>query len=140
MLPMSSLSPAMSAIPGGAQMAAPQPAGGMVSFASTGIPGLTGGYAYPPGSEMSNFLDGLNGTVAAATRGPDGSSVIAWAQALAQQAALRQQQAAQAAAQRAQEAAAAQAQAATSGGTDLIQMLQTLLSMLTSQLAAKEAA
>ena len=132
MLPMSSLG-MPGAVPGMQVAAQPQQAGGLVSFASTGIPGLNGGYAYPPGSEMASFLDNLNGTVASASHAPDGSSIIAWANGLAQQAAIRQQQQAQLQAQQAQ-AAAAQA---ASAGDSLMQMLQDLLNMLMSKVAAK---
>lgn len=37
------------------------------NYSTFGVPGLTGGYAYPPGSEMAKFMDGINNTVAAAS-------------------------------------------------------------------------
>jgi hypothetical protein len=65
-------------------------AGPMMShFASTGVPGLTGGFAYPPGSDMASFMDNINNTVTAATRGPNGGSVVDWANGLAAQAAQK---------------------------------------------------
>jgi hypothetical protein len=122
MLPMSSLPNAtMPGFPGMPQALPPQ-ANMMHSFAGSGIPNFNGGFAYPPGSEMAQFLDHLNGTVASATRGPDGGSVLNWATGLAQQAAMRQQAALQqaqaAAAQAAEAAQATQALKATasSGG------------------------
>lgn len=64
------------------------------NFNQTGIPGLTpGSTAYPPGSSMAQFLDGLNGEMATATSGANGQgSVIQWAQGLQQQQELRKQQ------------------------------------------------
>jgi hypothetical protein len=53
-----------------------------VNFAKTGIPGTP----YGPGSSMAKFLGNLNSQVASATRNPDGTSVIAWAEKLEAQA------------------------------------------------------
>jgi hypothetical protein len=39
-------------------------------FTYTGIPGLSGGYAYPPGSYMTRFMDQLNNTLANASMMP----------------------------------------------------------------------
>lgn len=53
-------------------------------FTQTGVPGLGGGYAFPPGSQMCIFMDGLNQTVRAANVSPTGQGdVISWAQGLA---------------------------------------------------------
>jgi hypothetical protein len=105
------------------------------SFASTGIPDLTGtGYAYPPGSEMTSFMDSINNEMAAAMVAPDGSTdIMTWANGLAQQAALEQQQ-----------AAAQTSTTSTTGTTDstssmssMLQMLQSMLSELISQYAGQ---
>jgi hypothetical protein len=130
---MSSLS-GLSSIPPTLQAAPTQQPGSLVSFGSMGVPGLNGGYAYPPGSEMASFMDSINSTVAAATVAPDGSSdILTWANGLAQQAALRQQQQAQ----QAQALAAQSAAAGGDSGNNMMQMLQSLLSMLISQLSSQ---
>lgn len=57
--------------------------GGFSQFNNTGVPGMMGGDAYPPGSSMTGFMDDLNNQVASATRGPNGESVLDWANNLA---------------------------------------------------------
>lgn len=57
--------------------------GGFSQFSNTGVPGMMGGYAYPPGSEMTRFMDSMNNHVAAVTKGPNGESVVDWAKNLA---------------------------------------------------------
>lgn len=66
--------------------------GGFSQFTYTGVPGFTGGFAYPPGSQMTQLMDGLNNQVAAATQGPYGGSIVDWAQGLlaGQQAGMQQ--------------------------------------------------
>lgn len=66
------------------------------NYTSTGIAGLTGGYAYPPGSTMTQFLDSVNNTAAAAMVGPNGQDVVSWANGLAQQQQARKMAQAQA--------------------------------------------
>ncbi|WP_373531811.1 hypothetical protein [Vampirovibrio sp.] len=92
------------------------------SFNANGIPGLTGGYAYPPGSSMTQFMDNINGITASATRGADGQDVISWANGLAQQAAQRKQQG----------AAVGQQNPAVGGaaGNPMEQILQMLMMLL----------
>ncbi len=60
--------------------------GGFSNYAGTGIqlPG-GGGYAYPPGSDMARFMDGINNQAVGATQGPNGGSVVDWAQSLSAQ-------------------------------------------------------
>jgi hypothetical protein len=41
-------------------------------FSYTGVPSLTGGYAYPPGSPMTLFMDQLNASVANASSAASG--------------------------------------------------------------------
>ena len=72
-------------IPGGgfnAYQPSSQPAGGS-QFSKTGVPGLNGGPSYPPGSDMTKFMDGLNNEVSSVTKGPNGESVVDWAKNLA---------------------------------------------------------
>lgn len=57
--------------------------GGFSQFSATGVPGMNGGYAYPPGSAMTQFMDSINNTVAIATAGPGGGSIVDWARSLA---------------------------------------------------------
>lgn len=104
-------------------------------FAATGIPSLDGSaYAYAPGSEMTSFLDNLNNSVGAATKGPDGvTSVMDWANGLAQQAALRKQQQALIA-QQMQALTGATGGSATGGASNPLQMLQMMFSMLLTQM------
>lgn len=107
-------------------------------FSASGIGNLGGGgYAYTPGSEMTRFMDDLNGRVSAATKAPDGvSSVIDWANGLAQQAALRKQQQALMAQQMGglQALMGASGGASAGGANSPQQLLQMLLSMLMSKL------
>lgn len=50
------------------------------NYTQTGIAGVDGGYAYPPGSSMVQFRDNINNTAAAACMSPDGTqSVMDWA-------------------------------------------------------------
>ena len=57
--------------------------GGFSQFNVTGIVGAGGGFAYPPGSQVTQMMDTLNNQVASATQGPYGGSVVDWAQSLA---------------------------------------------------------
>lgn len=107
----------------------PQPV--FSNFYQTGIASLTGGYAYPPGSDMVKFMDDINNTVAAASSGPSGGSIVDWANGLAAQAQQRQALAAQ------QAAASASSMMGGAGGTGgglsgLMQMYQMLMSMMGS--------
>jgi hypothetical protein len=53
-------------------------------YTQTGMSDMNGGYAYPPGSEMCVFVDGINSQVAKVCRSPDGhGSVADWAKRLA---------------------------------------------------------
>lgn len=97
-------------------------------------------------SGMAAFFENIDQNIALATHTSDGTDIMTWANGLVQQAALRkQQQAAQAAATAAQQKAQAAATAtpgatsAANGGSNLMQMLQNLLSMLMSQLSAGKA-
>jgi hypothetical protein len=58
------------------------------NYSQTGVPGIGGGYAYTPGSGMAGFMDNLNNTVAVALSGPNGGSIVDWANGLL----LQQQQ------------------------------------------------
>lgn len=62
---------------------------GVSNYNQTGILSVTGNsYAYAPGSDMTQFLDGINSTTAQACLSPNGAQdVMAWANNLAQQAA-----------------------------------------------------
>lgn|GEM_PF-4904571 len=99
------------------------------NYAKTGVTSITGnGYAYPPSSSMTSFMDNINNTVAAACAGPSGGSIIDWANGLVQQAQLRQQMQA-AAQQQALQAEAAQSQAlqqAAASGTGTSSSLNKL--------------
>ena len=99
------------------------------NYAQTGIASISGsGYAYPPGSTMASFMDNINNTVASCSAGPNGGSIIDWANGLVQQAKLRQQMQA-AAQQQALEAQAAQMQSlqqATASGTSTASSLSRL--------------
>jgi hypothetical protein len=106
------------------------------NFASTGVPGMTGGFAYPPGSSMTTFMDTINNTVSAATRGPNGVSVVGWANGLAAQAAQRKAQAAATAAATVGSATGTAA-AGSSGAPNISQIFQMLLTMLASMKGAK---
>lgn len=97
------------------------------SFSTTGVPGLAGGYAYPPGSDMTKFMDNINQTVAAADQGPGGVSVVDWANGLAAQAAQRK-----AAAAANPLAALTSATGGTAGASSLPQMFQMLMSLIAS--------
>lgn len=57
--------------------------GGFSQFNKTGVPGLMGGSAYPPGSSMTSMMDDLNNQVASVTKGPNGENVVDWAKNLA---------------------------------------------------------
>lgn len=57
--------------------------GGGSQFNKTGIPGMNGGPSYPPGSPMTQFMDGLNNQIASVTSGPNGGGVVDWAKSLA---------------------------------------------------------
>ena len=65
------------------------PVQAVTHYSLTGIPGMAGGYAYPPGSEMTRFMDSINAVVSQASAGPYGGSIVDWAQGLATQAALK---------------------------------------------------
>jgi len=65
------------------------PVQAVTHYSITGIPGMGGGYAYPPGSEMTRFMDSINAVVSQASAGPYGGSIVDWAQGLATQAALK---------------------------------------------------
>jgi hypothetical protein len=65
------------------------PVQAVTHYSLTGIPGMAGGYAYPPGSEMTRFMDSINSVVSQASAGPYGGSIVDWAQGLATQAALK---------------------------------------------------
>lgn len=97
------------------------------NYTQTGIPGVSGGYAYPPGSPMSQFMDGVNNTAIQATRGPSGENVVSWATNLAQQAQARKQ----ATGTSLVSGTGGSAAAGSSGGA-LMQVLQTLMTMLAS--------
>jgi hypothetical protein len=82
MNPMSMMSP-MGGITGmgGSTM------GYQANYTLNGVPGIGGGYAYPPGSDMCKFMDGINQTVNNACASPTGQgSVMDWANGLAMQA------------------------------------------------------
>lgn len=57
--------------------------GGGSQFSKTGVSGLNGGPSYPPGSDMTRFMDGLNNQIASVTSGPNGGGVVDWAKSLA---------------------------------------------------------
>lgn len=99
-------------------------------FNATGIPGLTGGYAYPPGSSMTQFMDNVNGLAGRATRMDNGQDVVSWANGLAQQAQLRKQ----AELQQQQSMAGA-----AGGGSDAITQLFQMLMMMMSSIGQKTA-
>ncbi|MCE3235852.1 MAG: hypothetical protein K0Q50_2032 [Vampirovibrio sp.] len=137
MLPMSQYSPALQGYqqnPYGMMPATPMQQ--FSQFAATGIGTLDGtGYAYTPGSEMTKFMDDINNKVALATRAPDGvSSVVDWANGLAQQAALRKQQQQALMAQQMGAMQSFMGGSSAGGATSAQQMMQMLLSMLMSKL------
>ena len=106
------------------------------NFTTTGIPSLSGsGYAYPPGSEMNRFLDGLNQTTAAASTGPNGQSVIAWAQGLADQAAQRKASGVKSAGTGSTFTTATGGVPASNNLTQVVSMAQNLLQQLVTMLA-----
>lgn len=87
-------------------------------YSSTGVPGLNGGYAYPPGSPMTQFMDNLNTTTKAAT-----GDVMTWANGLLYQAQQRKQ---------AQAMAMMTATPTTASGSSdkIAQIMQLMLTML----------
>lgn len=63
---------------------------GLTDYTQTGVPAAGGGYAYPPGSEMCQFMDSINNTTAQACMSPDGSEdVMTWANQLQQEAQMQ---------------------------------------------------
>lgn len=98
------------------------------NFTQTGIVNAAGnGYAYPPGSDMAQFMDGINNTVAQACLAPNGQDVTTWANELAQQAQQEQ------AAQQQQLASMGGSTGSTSSSNPLAQMMQ-LYEMLMSMM------
>ena len=101
----------------------------LTSYTQTGIQSANGsGYAYPPGSDMCQFMDNINNTTAQACLSPDGTeSVMTWANNLAQQAA-------------ATSASAGTSTGATPSGSSMTQMLSTLMTMLESMMGGSTGA
>lgn len=95
------------------------------SYSQTGIPGLNGGYAYAPGSPMTQFMDNLNTTTKSAT-----GDVLTWANGLLYQAQQRKQAQAM--------AMMTAPPAPTTGSTDQITQITQLLFTMMAALAQKQ--
>jgi hypothetical protein len=95
----------------------------MTSYNATGIPGLTGGYAYPPGSSMTQFMDGITGMANQATfSGANGQDTVSWAMGLAQQAQANKQA----------QMNSGGSGSANGGNASISQIMQALMSIMSS--------
>ena len=97
-------------------------------YNATGIPGLTGGYAYPPGSSMTQFMDNVSSLAGRATRLENGQDVVSWANGLAQQAQIRKQ----AQLQQQSTLAGMMGGAGATGDNPMMQIFQLLMTMMAS--------